>query len=331
VYELFRESPVPDVRLGKDDWWFLTSTIEAKPCAEDAEPQPLIDGYQKFITAARAAGKTPLVVHSPDKAEMYPEYLSDRDRERYEACAEPRRARLEYHFETNWGFLDLWKPLREEKARLLALPPEALDWEHLRFLFRPADRHWHFETGRIQAREIVNALAPGRFETMPQPEFPTKYVAMRSELSKRFLQFAVFEPFSMLGAYPDTLVRDPDDRLGPDHRIRHYSVADERADPRRLLVIHDSFIYPSYPFIASSFARTTFVHWGTVQKHRKKAKELLREADVIVLQSVDSGRGEHAGGILRVAKLLGEIRASDGEERPRKVGRRASKAVDPAD
>jgi len=309
VFELFRESPVRDVRLGKDGWWFLTRTIELEPCSPEADPERLFDMFWDFADAAREAGKKPLVVLSPDKAETYPEFLSDRDRARYEACAEPRRALLEQYANTTHDFLNLWKPLREEKQRLLALPPGALERARLRYLYRPGDRHWHFETGRLHAREIVEALSPGRFDRVPQPELQKKYVAMRSELSRRYLQFEQYEHYAVLGDLPKALTLERDARLGPEHVIRRYRLDDERADPRNLLVVHDSFIYMSYPFIASSFRSVTFVHWATVTKYRKKARELLRDADVIVLQSVDSSRGAHDGGFMRITKILGEMTA----------------------
>ena len=304
VYEVFSDSPVADVRLGKHGWWFLTTTIESLPCAPAAEPERAIALYQSFIDSAKAAGKTPLVVLSLDKAEMYPEFLADRDRARYQACAEPRRARLEQHFASMPGYLDLWKPLRDEKQRLSHTRPTDPKSERLQFLYRPRDRHWHFETGRLHAREIVNAVSPGRFERMPRPAFPTRYKWMRSELSRRFLQFELLEPYSKLGDLPEALTLEQDTGLGPEHIIRKYRLDDPAGDPRSVLVVHDSFIYTSYAFIASNFRRVTFVHWGTLKKHQRKARELALAADVIVLQSVDSNRGVHDGEILHLANLL---------------------------
>jgi hypothetical protein len=306
VYEVFADSPVAEVRLGKQGWWFLTSTIEAAPCAPEADPERLIPSYESFIDAATAAGKTPLVVFSPDKAEMYPEYLADRDRARYEACAEPRRAQLEQRLTATSGFLNLWQPLREEKQRLSRTTAADSVSERLRFLFRPRDRHWHFETGRLQAREIVNAVSPGRFERTSQPAFPTRYLLMRAELSRRFLQFELLEPYSLLGDLPETLTLEQDASLGSEHVIRRYHLDDPAADPRSVLVVHDSFIYTSYAFIASNFRQATFIHWEAVKNNKQKIRELAHAADVIVLQSVDSNRGVHDGEVSRLTRLLAQ-------------------------
>ena len=143
---------------------------------------------------------------------------------------------------------------------------------------------------------------------MPQPAFPTRYRWMRSELSRRFLQFELREPYSSLGDLPEALTLEKDASLGPDHVIRRYQLDDPAADPRSMLVVHDSFIYTSYAFIAANFRRVDFVHWKTVKKHKRKARKLALAADVIVLQAVDSNRGVHGEAILRLANLLGRSR-----------------------
>jgi hypothetical protein len=98
------------------------------------------------------------------------------------------------------------------------------------------ERHWHFETGRLQTREIANAISPSRFERMPQPEFPTDYSWMRSELSRRYLQFKSTEPYSLLGELPKTLELEKDTDLGPDHVNRRCTLDDpgpeHRSGPR---------------------------------------------------------------------------------------------------
>jgi len=306
VFTLFRDSPVDQVKIGRDGWLFLSRTIESSPCSPEADPERLIPKYDGFIEAARAVGKLPLIVLSPDKAAMYPEFLSDRDRRRFEDCAAPRRVRLERRFESQNArhFVNLWEILREEKQRLLAKEAETWQEGRLRYLYRPRDRHWHLETGRLQALAIVERIAPQQMARTPWPEISKMYFLMPCEMSKRFLKFDLPEPYARPVTVPPGLSESEIEVPGSGQPIKQYTYSDSGADARRVVVIHDSFIWTSEKFLAVNFSRVDFIYWGIVKERLDAITSRILDADVVVLQMVESDQGTWSNQIARITKLL---------------------------
>jgi len=306
VFTLFRDSPLDQVTIGRDGWLFLSRTIESSPCSPAADPGRLIPRYDAFIEAARAAGKLPLIVLSPDKAAMYPEYLSDRDRRRFEGCAAPRRALLERHFESDDAryFVNLSEILREEKQRLLERKAETWQEGRLRYLYRPRDRHWHLETGRLQASAIVERIAPDQRERPPWPEISKTYRLQPCEMSKRFLKFELLEPYARLEAMPPGSSESEIAVRGSGQPIKQYANSDSRADARRVAVVHDSFIWTSEKFLAVNFSRVDFINWGIVKERMDAVRDRILDADVVVLQMVESDQGNWSDQVERIANLL---------------------------
>jgi hypothetical protein len=306
VFTLFRDSPVDQVRIGRDGWLFLSRTIESSPCSPEADPERLIPKYDGFVEAARAVGKLPLIVLSPDKATMYPEFLSDRDRGRFESCAAPRRARLERRFESQNAryFVNLWEILREEKRRLLAKKAETWQERRLRYLYRPRDRHWHLETGRLQARAIVDRIAPHQEARTPWPEISTMYLLQPCEMSKRFLKFDLPEPYARPVTVPPGLSESEIEVPGSGQPIKQYTYSDSGADARQVVVIHDSFIWTSEKFLAVNFSRVDFIYWGIVKERFDAIRSRILEADVVVLQMVESDQGTWSNQVARITNLL---------------------------
>jgi hypothetical protein len=294
-YWLFRDSPSPEVTRGKEDWLFLTHTLHAWPCDEQSEPSINMESYRAFARAVASAGKAPLVVLSPGKVSIYPEYLFDLERDWYEGCAGPRSRQLEAYIDREEGIgLNLWRPLRTEKAVLLKRTAQDWQEERLRYLFRPRDRHWATQAGRLQAASLLS-----RVSTAPQRLLPDRDVITHreSELSRIYLKLGLMEAYR---AHPNrrALVR----RSGPNDFLIYRN--EQPSDPKHVVVLRDSFFNDSVEFVADHFARSDFIHWKLGPEWPAGVRESLAQADIVVLQTAESRRHKRLASTKAIAELL---------------------------
>jgi len=294
-YYIFKDSPVPDqVLIGRNGWLFFYPSVMTLP-------KEYADNVDKFVRAARKAtrigkksGIEILIVPSPSKASIYPEYLTAHHREMYSTYEEMFQNHLEKAASSDTpSLLLLWEPFRKEKNRLLHEKHCEENQKSTCYLFRPKDRHFDWETAILQAKKIVERVAPGKWEDDIYKQYLTPYEDKPSEMERRFIRIDLPEPYIDFMA-PEFLT---------SHSIRFKSVPVEGTarnkevftvdtnsgtDPmgKRVVVIHDSFFEKSKFFITPYFKETIFMHWS-LSANMSSFLATVRSADILIIQGVD--------------------------------------------
>jgi hypothetical protein len=311
------DSPVPDkVVFGDDGFAFRIDRVAGhRAGAIDAER--VLTVVKHLQTAATETGRRLLVVVSPTKASLYPELLPAPHRRLFEQSAAPTMTALR---ERGPPVLDLWTPLLAEKARLAA--STSLPHPRLRFLFRPLDDHWSLETGQLQARHIVEAIAPGAWHEDRIVVDAHGHVEKESELSSIYLKTGDVEPYTTARLADGVTLRRRQVPIPGGYAAAVFdntSEGERGPDPARVLVVRDSFLSPlpdgpewardgGIDAIAASFAHTTFIHWGSIgvaDEHDDIVRPLFRDHDVVVLQVAQGELGTfvaRAGTVIRLMR-----------------------------
>ena len=303
-FRLLGESPVADVVVGNDGWLFLSEVLVDRALHPKGKPARVAPVYD---AAARAAAAREIgfgIFLSPNKASMYPEQLPARWQQRREAKIVPWQRQLEQLADRRAYLPNLWRRLRAERDAGLPREPsgDARIDERLATLFRPRDRHWHWETGRIQAEEILHTLGL-RVDREAWPRLGP-YVLQNSELASRFLLFELPEPYASLEGRPalQSQVRRESGVVLEVH------LNEQAVNPERVLVIHDSFIEKSLPFLQASIRELVLVHWIAWRKAPGMVEPWIDRVDAIALQSVADHRGFHTEGIEELTAALTALR-----------------------
>ena len=307
VYHLLSDSPSKKLTIGKNGWLFLRMTIDKWPCDKKANPKKVLPSFDKFIKVVKSMNKQALVVISPSKASIYPEFLPDKMLAKYRNCAVPRKHAYAKHMKNHPNYLELWSIFEKEKKRLLQQPANNWMASRLQYLYRPRDRHWSWETGQLQAQKIVEKISPG-ISFHPLPIFSlTNYMAEQSELAKRFLAFHLPEPkvpFQLINQSFKNLNVKIAFKNNKGLLLKECRSRNPNTDPRKVTVIHDSFMNHSTLFIANYFKESYFIHWNVLHKQTNRSLPFILKSDVIVLQTVEGRKQVRKRHLKRLLKEL---------------------------
>lgn len=290
-YTLLKESPSPQAIVGKDGWLFMADSVLKWPENAGAEPERVTASLGSLIDSAAASELSLVILFSPNKASMYSEFLPDGWQSRRIPIANARQKAFEEYAASTAEMLNMWKVFRDRKANMPRIDSgDNRINERLRYLFRPRDRHWHWETGKIQAGEIITALGDNPKDVV----FPSlrKYKDGTSELPYRFFIFELNEPYARL------------DRKGMPVCVNNTSTKQlkfcENPDAqfhKKIIVIHDSFMNASMPFLSAAYSHIIYVHWNTVNPAIEELSLQLRNADGLVVQAVEGRKGDRVASI----------------------------------
>lgn len=330
-HAVFGDSPVPStVILGRDGFAYTRQRVLGES-AGGVSPVRLLAALNDIEGAFARAGVRLLFVVSPNKATIHPEHLPARYQEANRRTVQPTVDALRVRARTDRQVLDLWSVLEEEQRRLQTATD--LPDERLRTVFRPTDDHWSVEAGRLQARAIVEALAPGAWDERYAPRLAGGYRLAESELSRIYLKLGLQEPYTLVE--PSPLV---DVKLRRVSAARHHSVqvfesrpvGDFTPAPLQVRVLRDSFLSgaPTRPApaldagmetLAPFFAETRFIHWNTLAEHTAAAAAQLEGADVVVVQVTQGNLKNVLGHKQKLMTAAEKLRRKAGpaEEHPR--------------
>jgi len=314
--QVLGDSPVPDkVVLGGEGFAFRIDRVAGHRAGAIA-PERVLTAVKHLQTAATETGRRLFIVVSPTKASLYPELLPAPHRRLFEQTAAPTMTALR---ERGPPVLDLWTPLLAEKTRLAA--STSLPHPRLRFLFRPLDDHWSLETGQLQARLVVEAIAPGAWHDDRVVVDAQGYVERESELSSIYLKTGDVEPYTTARLAGGVTLRRRQVSIPGGFAAAVFdntSDGEHAPDPARVLVVRDSFLSPlpdgpewardgGIDAIAASFAHSTFIHWGSIgvaDEHDDIVRPLFRDHDVVVLQVAQGELGTFVARAGTVIRLL---------------------------
>lgn len=335
-FYVFRDSPSRDAFFGLDGFTWRRERVLAGIRAgggEVADVKKAIDKIEKAFADAHVDLR---IVLSPTKASIYREYIPDGYRQEYEKIADPVERFYRERAAHDPVIVDVWTPLLEEKARLLALPESELARPEMRFLWRKNDDHWNIEAGRIQAREIVRSIDPTLWDETKAPIFTGEFEMQEAELSRLYFKLDIQEPYQAFKLSPLTKVTMTRRSLkgSTNPLVTATSAVTSTHTPRdeTVLVIRDSMLSESsgrpsctrdgaYQTIAPFFSKTIFSHWETLQTAHALLKPRLRGVDHVVLQVTQGSNYylvKRANELVRLAQMIkdGQGQEDDGTDPP---------------
>jgi hypothetical protein len=294
---VFRDSPVPGVIIvGEGGFQFVKErTVGVRGGFIDAKR---IDRTLANIERAfDDAGVPFFLVISPTKAIAHAERLPPGVRRVFDTTVQVVSDGLERRAQRDQHLVPLWAAFRAERDRLRTA--DVAD-DRLRTLFRAHDLHWNLEAGRLQAKAIVDAVAPGIWDPRCAPVLDGHFVELDPELKNIYTKIGPTEPYQSLVLAPGVALT----RQKPPVKqsLAWTTTSPCPTSPRKLSVLRDSFLssFGDAPApaqdggmqaIASFFAASTFVHWDALATDTARAQAALAAGDVVVVQIVQANLG----------------------------------------
>lgn len=134
------DSPNSRVVLGYDGWLFYRPALE-QICIEGDMALLLADVFERSQRVFDAVDRRLVVVAAPDKASIYPEFLSD------EPTCSLATAESVTQLDSSLGVVATWDALRSAKEEGL--------------VFFKKDTHWNSRGAAIAAEIVVDRIVPG--------------------------------------------------------------------------------------------------------------------------------------------------------------------------
>lgn len=317
---LFRDSPVPGVIVVGDGDFEYVKDRSVGPHGGWVDAKRLDRTLTNIERAFDDAGVPLFLVISPTKAVAHPERMPPGLRRVFDATVQVVSDRLEHRAQSDKHIVPLWAVFRAERERLRTA--DVAD-DRLRTLFRAHDLHWNVEAGRLQAKAIVDAVAPGIWDARCVPVLDGRFVELDPELKNIYTKIGPTEPYQGIAVAPGVVLKR---EKPPAKQSSAYAATSACAtSPRRLAVVRDSFLNAAadepapaqdggIQTIASFFAASTFVHWDAVATDTARAERALAGADVVVIQVVQANLGNL---ITHEKKLIAIARAMNRSGHPR--------------
>ncbi len=281
-YRLFQTDTTGKVIVGKEGWLFLRDSSDGNSMTDykgenlysEAELEEFAINLQKTKNALAAAGAEFVVYIAPDKERMYPEYLPDcygEPAEMFTARQVMDYVRSHTDVKIIWGMEDLaaaktggTAAADGETAGNRTTAPAA-DGETAEtgtrapaeLLYFPADTHWNHLGAYIGARTLLKELGIA----IPSPDAPEMkkehYLNEVGDLAMLVHLADVFglqEDIRVTGYDTHGMTEDSWDFATA---FRYHT---ENGDPRKLMVIRDSFGTAWSDVLGSQFKESVMFH-----------------------------------------------------------------------
>ena len=277
-YRLFQTDTTGKVIAGKEGWLFLRDSSDGSSMTDykgenlysEAELEEFAINLQETKNALAAAGAEFVVYIAPDKERMYPEYLPDcygEPAEMFTARQVMDYVRSHTDVKIIWGMEDLMaaKTGGTGGASAAAAAAPGADAETAEtgtrapgeLLYFPADTHWNHLGAYIGARTLLKELGIA----IPSPDAP--------EMKKEHYLNEVGD-LAMLVHLADVFGLQEDIRVtgydthGMTEDFWDFATAfryhTENGDPRKLMVIRDSFGTAWSDVLGSQFKESVMFH-----------------------------------------------------------------------
>jgi alginate O-acetyltransferase complex protein AlgJ len=271
---LWRDSPNPEVHIGRGDWLFTTS-FRARCPAE--MPLSAADRLGELGRTFRAANREMRFILAPNKATLYPEFLGAFPPADF-TCGIERLAELRARLARipEVGFIDVWSHLWQLKER--AVEP----------LYFPGDSHWTPRVAGEMSRVVVDSIEPGLWSD-------ASVVVTRQIMLPMDLATLIGTPRSVPVELTETrrsdvtsqVVETQDCADGPVCVVRYRSTsATAKLITKRTLLIRDSFGTMAMPTLTPYFADITYLFWSNDLEQQLRAR--VKDADLVIYESFDA-------------------------------------------
>ena len=295
-YYVFKDSPVPEqVLLGRNGWLFFYYSVMIWPRKNAQIVEQFIALARRAQSIQKKTGMEIIIMPSPSKASIYPEFLTDYQQSEYTPYASAFHDQLVMEASSDvTTLLLLWDAFRQKKARLLDEKFECAGIDKgACYLFHPRSRHFGWETAIYQAELIVDRMAPGIWRNDFYEPFLTKVNFRASEMQQRFIKIDLPESYidfrinEFLGEHEVSKTTRTIEKT--DYRAIYFETKDNatiRPVPKRVVVIHDSFMNKSMYLLIPYFQEMIFMHWN-ISDNKAFFSETIREADILLIEAVE--------------------------------------------
>ncbi len=298
--DLFHESTVSDVMIGRDGWLFLAGDRMIDDCrgARPITPQEL-KVWQTLLERRRdwlaRRGIKYLWVIAPNKESVYPEFLPEwMTRVAPAARLDPFIAHMKAH----------------STVEVLDLRPALLQAKQTARTYLITDTHWNLYGAFIGYQEIIHALRrqlPDLGEPLPLAAFETRFAQTKggdlatmlgqeqSLPEKDAVRLIPRPPLQLVQTKVDTNILNKKWNWGT-----HPAYSENPSQKYRALFFQDSFAESLKPFLGYHFKRVVYIWLNTWDTHVIEREH----PDVVVDQVVERGFNElDAPALLRTDAL----------------------------
>jgi hypothetical protein len=273
--KVWKTESAGDVRRGAHDWLFYGPSLR-RLCTEALTPAQSLDVLDRFARAVEASGRPFVYALAPEKTSIYPEFLTDRQRNEGSCAFAERdklRAALGDQAARPWS-VDLYGPVEALKAQS-PVP-----------VYHPRDTHWTQRGAAVEVQQLVERLQPGLWrdsdlhatgQTELVPDLTRLLGLPKTDHEE---SYAIVRPGVTTTEGPPTPVQG-------DFAIRHFRSTSTAAAliPGHTVMLYDSFTLPAVEMLAPFFSDLTLVHWNVIGK--ADVEGLLRDADRVVAEGAE--------------------------------------------
>jgi hypothetical protein len=274
----FADSPVRSVLKGRDGWYYARESV-IRECLTRAEHAEFAAEPIRRVAEFLAARDIQLVVTIvPDKRSIYPEHLGPVGR-LGSVCANETRDHMRRVMPgTGDIYLDVYGVFERHRAKRDDIS-----------LYSPLDTHWTTYGSGLFAGRIVAMT-----ETWTLDDASLELAGTDTGGRELSRMMAVDLPDTRGGRYIWTR---PGVREGDNHAIPHGAPGEAyrlfggvaegsaRLSTKKVVVIHDSFIYYAWDHLARFFETALYVHWDVV--HNPEVAGFIADADILIVESVE--------------------------------------------
>lgn len=273
---VFKQSPVDKVIMGKDGWLFFNPRgKDGDPIADyqgtgllmDYQLEGIADNLIQTRDKLRGLGKEFVLLVAPNKASLYGDaFLPD-----------------QYIKGNGYTLGDqLVDYLRANTDLTVVYPKKVLqeaiqnDPDHI--YYYKTDTHWNELGSYIGAAELLKVLGISMPELSElQITSTDTFAGDLAKMTEQQSLFAYDYSYTVHGYtdHPATIIAED------SSDFRQYRA--ENADERSVLIVRDSFSLALYPYLSSQFQNTTFVHRDAF------SQDMLSDcpSDIVVVQIVE--------------------------------------------
>lgn len=273
--KLWRSEFAGDVRRGKDDWLFFGPSLR-RLCTEPLTPTQSLEVLDRLAATIEGSGRTFVYALAPEKTSIYPEYLTDRQRNEG-TCAFAERDQLRAALQAPsraWN-VDLYGPIEALKAA--SSTP----------VYHPRDTHWTQRGAAQYVSEVVERLQPGLWDDGELVQTGT--ATLTPDLTRLLgLPKTDTEDAYAVQRPGVTVSEDPPIPVAGDFAVRRFHASATGGTSLiagRTVMIYDSFTLSAVDLLTPFFADLTLVHWNDIGK--TNVAELIAAADTVVVEGAE--------------------------------------------
>lgn len=272
-YFLFGDVTGMQVSAGKDGWIHLRQTLLGD-CIPEERVKNQVANLEALAKALEASGKSYLFTVAPDKEAIFNDKLTPAQLE-LSACRTANRALLDSALkQSDISYFDAWSALRQLRTRI-SEP-----------VYVPYETHWTEYGSTIFIEHIAKLFAP-ELSLGPLVEIDpeTKTPDLGRMAGMYFQRDFARVRFDRGGHQNRNSNQVPHPEPGRPF-VHNTSTSDGAPlSSRRVLLLHDSFMYVAWDQVSQFFGDTLYMHWDSVTPERFAA--FASTADVIIIQTVE--------------------------------------------